>query len=192
MFKSFFQKKFNWIFETFKDDNSKMLIATGTLGWALSSLAQIVGIYGNKKITAEKRSFLVPQEVMDAVFNVTSFLGITLLTKKGIEKMASTGKIATLSVRNFLDKNPDLKKNIGKIDFNLDKAIPQNVNAYKSYKSYKNFVTTMGTLGASVLSCNIITPVTRNITASRVHKNYIDTQKNPISYQHQNNNQMKI
>ena len=53
---SLFRKPKEWIFETFKDDTSKMIIGTGTLGWILSSLAQIGAIAGNPKISSEKKS----------------------------------------------------------------------------------------------------------------------------------------
>ena len=190
----FIQKKFNWIYTTFTDDNSKMLIVTGALGWILSSAAQIAGIYANSKISNEKKSFLVPQELTDGIINALAFIGITVFAKKGIEKMASTGKVATQSVRNFLNQNPELKAKVGKFDFNLDNVIPKNIDAYKSYKSYKNFITTMGTLGAGILSCNIVTPVIRNATASIVQKSYIDKKKQPNVYQYQSTNRgnMKI
>lgn len=178
----FIQKRFNWICETFTNDTSKMLIVTGTLGWVLSSVAQIAGIYSNDEISDEKKSFLIPQEFMDGGINALSFIGITTIAKRWIEKMASTGKIAPQSVRTFLNQNPELKAKVGKFDFNLGNVIPQNIKAYKSYTSHKNFITTMGTLGASVLSCNIVTPLIRNAMASRVQKNYIDMKKNPSLY----------
>ena len=164
------QKRFNWIHETFQNDFSKMLIFTGALSWILSSAAQVVGIYRNPEISDEKKSFLVPQEIMDGAINAIAFIGITTIAKKGIEKMASTGKVAPLSVRNYLNRHPELKAKVGKFDLNLDSIIPKNTDAYNSYESYKNFVSTMGTLGASVISCNIVTPLIRNATASRVQK----------------------
>ena len=193
MLKNFLQKNLNWIYNTFKNDTSKMLIVTGSLGWILSSAAQICGILANPKISKEKKSFLLPQEFMDGVVNVAAFLGITMVTKQGISKMASTGKIATQSVRDFLNKNSIYKDKVGKLDFNLDKVLTENSELKKSYDSYKNFVTTMGTIGASVLSCNIVTPLIRNATASRVQKNYIDMKNNnPAYYQYQNSGNMKI
>ena len=188
----FFQKQFNWLFTSFKDDKSKMLIVTGTLGWCLSSAAQIVGIYRNPEISDEKKSFLVPQEMMDGVINALTFIGITTFAKKFIEKMASTGKIAPQSVRDYLSRHPELNEKVGKIDFNLEKVLPQNLDAFKSYKSHKNFVTTMGTLGASVLSCNIVTPLIRNATASTVQKTYIDMKHNPQMYQQISSGNMRI
>jgi len=191
---SLFKKPKEWIFETFKDDTSKMIIGTGTLGWIISSLAQIGAIAGNPKISSEKKSFLLPQELMDAAINVLGFFVITMLTKVGIKKMASTGKIAPQTVRDFLNKNKDLYKDkIGKIDFNLDEVLskkPEYKDIYNSYKSYENFAATMGTIGASVLSCNIITPLVRNKTASRVQQTYIDMKNNPEAYRNSGN--MKI
>ncbi len=192
MLKNFFQNCFNWICENFKKDTSKMLIVTGTLGWILSSLAQVFGILGNSKISSEKKSFLLPQEVMDAVVNVGAFFGITMFTKKVIAKMASTGKIAPQSVRDFLNKNSILKNKVGKFDFNVGDVLPKNSSELTSYESYKNFVTTMGTVGASILSCNIVTPLIRNATASRVQKRYIDMKNNPSVYTYNNSGNMRI
>lgn len=192
---NFFQKNLNWIYENFKKDTSKMLIVTGTLGWALSSLAQSIAVLANPKISNEKKSFLLPQEFMDALVNVGGFFCFTMLTKKCIAKIAKTGKITTKTVRDFLDTNPEYKNKVGKLDFNLDDVLkdrPELAKINESYESYKNFVTTMGTVGASVLSCNIITPLIRNITASNVQKTYIDMQKNPQFYQSYGSDRMKI
>ena len=191
---SFFQRNLNWIYKNFKKDTSKMLIATGTLGWALSSLAQGLAVIANPKISNEKKSFLLPQELMDALVNVGGFFCFTMLAKKCIGKMAKTGKIAPDSVRKFLDSHPEYKKQVGKWDFDLDKIFenkPEFEKLNESYQSHKNFVTTMGTLGASVISCNMITPVIRNFTASNVQKTYIDMKKNPHLYETYNYN-MKI
>ena len=192
---TFFQRCLEWVCETFEEDTSKMLIATGTLGWILSSAAQLGAIAGNPKISSEKKSFLLPQEFMDACVNVAGFFAITMLTKIGIKKMATTGKIAPQSVRDFLNKNKVYKDKVGKIDFNLDDVLaqnPANEPIYQAYKSHKNFVTTMGTIGASVLSCNIVTPLIRNKTASRVQKSYIDMKNNPTAYQTQPSSGMRV
>jgi len=190
--KDLVQHRFEWIYESFTDDKSKMLIFTGTLGWILSSAAQVVGIYRNDEISDEKKSFLVPQELIDGAINALSFIGITTIAKRWIEKMASTGKIAPLSVRNYINRHPELKDNIGKFDFDLEKVLPKNTDIFKSYKSHKNFTTTMGTLGASVISCNIVTPLIRNAMASRVQKTYIDMKHNPQMYQQKTSGNMRI
>ena len=185
MIKDIFQKPLKWIYKNFKENTSIMLIVTGSLGWILSSAAQLGAIVNNKKISNEKKSFLLPQEFMDGFINVGTFLFTTIVFKKGIEKLVKTGKILPESVRTYLEKNKDLYKDkIGKFDFNLDKVLKNNeANApYETYKTYKNFVTTMGTVGASVLACNVITPVLRNKTASNVQKNYIEIKNNAPVY----------
>jgi len=186
------QKRLEWVYKTFTNDTSKMLIITGTLGWILSSAAQVVGIYRNSEISDEKKSFLVPQEIMDGAINALAFIGITTIAKKGIAKMASTGKTTTLSVRNFLNKHPEYKNQVGKYDFDLEKVLPKDIFAYESFNSHKNFITTMGTLGASVLSCNIVTPLVRNATASKVQKRYIDIKNNPSAYQYNSSGNMRV
>ena len=192
---TFYQRCLEWVCETFKEDTSKMLIATGTLGWILSSAAQLGAIAGNSKISPEKKSFLLPQEFMDACVNVAGFFIITMLTKVGIKKLATTGKIAPQSVREFLNNNKIYKDKVGKLDFNLDDVLsqnPENSKVYDAFKSHMNYMTTMGTIGASVLSCNIITPLIRNKTASRVQKTYIDMKNNPTAYQTQSSGNMRI
>ncbi len=193
---SLFQKGLKWVYDTFQKDTSKMIIYTGTMGWILSSAAQIGAIFKNDKISSEKKSFLLPQELMDAVINVGGFFAITMLTKVAIMKMAKTGKVAPQTVRDFLNKNKDLYHNkVGKLDFDLDKVLakdPKNAKILESYESYKNFVTTMGTIGASVISCNMVTPVLRNMTASRVQKTYIDMNKNPNLYNNTSGSNMKV
>jgi len=161
-----------------------MIIWTGSLGWILSSVAQIGAIFSNKKITPEKKSFLFPQEFMDAVVNIGAFMGFTLLTKKGIQKMATTGKIAPQRVRNFLNKNSIYRNKVGKLDFNLDDVLANHSDKKlkESYEAYKNFATTMGTIGASIISCNIVTPILRNAIASDMQKKYIEMTKNPNAY----------
>jgi len=189
---SFFRAPLNWIYENFKKDTSKMLVVTGTLGWALSSLAQMGAILFNPKIDFDQKSFLLPQEFLDAVFNVGAFFAITTLTKKSISKLASTGKIAPKKVREFLHKNKDLYGDkVGKYDFDLDEVLKKDAKFPKdSYYTYKNYVTTVGTVGASILSCNIVTPILSNSLAADVQKEYFTKKKDlpksqqitPINY----------
>lgn len=187
MNKTIFQKPLDWVYKHFKKDTSKMLVLTGTAGWALSSLAQIVAILVNPEISKEKKSFLIPQEFMDAVVNVGAFFGITMFTKKLVSRLCSTGKFAPQAVRDYLNKHKDLYKDkIGKMSFDLDEVLKgDNKFPKDSYYSYKNYATTVGTIGASILSCNIVTPLIRNATASRVQKTYIDMKKNPENYNYQ-------
>ena len=89
-----FKSALNWIATHFRKDASKMLIWTGVAGWTLSSLAQISAVMFNPKLSKEQKSFLVPQEIADAVVNssllrkllkkvfLNSFLPVNLRLKK--------------------------------------------------------------------------------------------------------------
>ena len=106
------QSILNTIAKNFKDDPSKMLIVTGAIGWGVSSLAQIGAILFNPKISDKEKSFLIPQEMSDALVNIASFLVITNSVKIFTSKLFSTGKIAPKSVREFLNKNKALFEKI--------------------------------------------------------------------------------
>ena len=169
------QKGLEWVYNNFKKNTATMLVVTGTIGWGLSSLAQIGAVIINPKIPKEQKSFLVPQEFLDAVVNIGSFFMVTQATKKIISKMASTGKIAPTKVREFLNKNKVYGDQVGKLSLDLDEVLKNESKFPKdSYYSYKNFATTVGTVGASIVSSNIITPVIRNSMASNIQKKYLD------------------
>lgn len=174
-----FTKILNWVSKHFSKDASKMLIWTGVAGWTLSSLAQIGALLFNPKISNEKKSFLIPQELADAAVNIGAFFLVTQLTKRTVSKMFSTGKWAPKAVRNKLNESKELYKNkIGKLDFNLDDVVKNwDTNPKDNYYHCKNFYTTVATIGAGILSSNIITPIVRNNMASKMQKNYIHNKK---------------
>ena len=169
----------NWVAQNFRKDASKMLIWTGVAGWTLSSLAQVGAVLFNNKISNEKKSFLVPQEMADAAVNIGSFFLITQAAKKITAKLFSTGKFAPKTVRAYLEKNKDLYTNkIGKLDFDLDEVLKTHKDFPKDqYYACKNFGTTLATVGAGIVSSNIVTPIIRNIMASKMQQNYISKQQ---------------
>ena len=175
-----------WIYNHFKDDTSHMLIVTGAIGYVLSALAQIGAIVVNDKISSDKKTFLMPQELIDGIINVVMFLLITIGVKKSISKLVSTGKLLPKSVKEDLLKN--YKDKIGKIDFDIDKLKGTlNGDVFEKYNSYKEYATTVGTLGATILSSNVAAPFLRNAVASNVHNNYKQNQQKmdiyrPVNY----------
>ncbi len=172
-----------WIYQNFKKNTAKMLVATGTLGWVLSSIAQVGAIYLNDKIPKEQKTFLVSQEALDAFINIASFFAITQMTKKVISKMASTGKLASEKVRTYLNKHKDLYGDkVGKLSLDLDKVLEKDIHfPTKSYYSTKNFATTVGTVGASIFASNVVTPVLRNTVAADIHNKYFNHKTYPPS-----------
>ena len=175
MLKNFLQKTLTWVAERFSHDASEMLIATGVIGWALSSLAQMGAILFNPKISDKEKSFLLPQELTDAIVNIVSFLVITKGIKYGMTQLYQTGKIAPKLVRDFLQKNSQAYKDkIGKIGFNLDNVLKPGTEVFKSYNIHKSLGTTAATVGASIFATNVVTPVLRNHWASKAQKNFME------------------
>lgn len=174
-----FKNILNFISEHFRKDASKMLIWTGVAGWTLSSLAQIGAVLFNSKISDEKKSFLIPQELADAIVNIGGFFLITQFTKNLTGKLFSTGKFAPKKVLNYLEKNNLISKHkIGKLDTNLDlllKKAPKNIE--NEYFACKDFGKTVATIGAGIFATNIVTPVIRNNMAAKIQKNYMDAKK---------------
>ncbi len=176
-----------WIAKSFSKDASKMLIVTGVAGWTLSSIAQVGAILFNPNISKEQKSYLIPQELADAVVNIGSFFLITQVTKATVSKLFSTGKFASTKVREFLNQNKHLYKDkIGKINFDLDEI--RKIHAKfptKEYWATKNYYTALATVGAGVVSSNIVTPILRNKMAAKMHKNYVDMKKSEVEQQPQ-------
>ena len=67
----------NYIAKTYGNDPGKMLVHTGVIGWALSSMAQVFAIVLNDKIPKKQKLFLIPQEIADACVNIMSFYVIS-------------------------------------------------------------------------------------------------------------------
>ena len=60
---NFFMDIKNSLMRSFGEDPGKMLLHTGTLGWILSSLAQVMAVVLNDKIPKKQKTFLIPQEI---------------------------------------------------------------------------------------------------------------------------------
>ena len=124
-------------------DAAKMLIGMGAVGFALSSLAQCFAIKINDKIDNKKKKFLLRQELADGAVNIGLFLALTR------------------SVWKLSDK---LLKNLGLLNIRNERGFLSK-DAIKEVKVGGRIVTT--TI-ASVLSCNVITPLIRNLIAGKI------------------------
>ena len=154
--------------KNYGENPGKMLVHTGTLGWILSSLAQVGAVVFNDKISSEQKSFLIPQEIADAAVNIISFYLITNSMKSFGAKLVSTGKLRTKRIRNFLEKN-ELMGRVGKRDFNIGEL--DNLGPLADhYKAFKNGVDVVTSTVGSIISCNILTPILRNEYASKRQK----------------------
>jgi len=162
------------LYKNYGENPGKMLVHTGTLGWILSSLAQVTALVFNDKISSEQKSFLIPQEIADAGINILSFYLITNSFKNLASKMVSTGKLTTKSIQSYLQKNGLCSNGrVGKLDFNIEKLDDFKTGIKEKYQPFKESVDVVASTIGSVISCNLVTPVLRNIYASDRQKNAI-------------------
>lgn len=169
---------FDKIYKVYHKDAGKMLIHTGTIGWVLSSAAQIAGILMNDKIPKEQKMFLIPQEFMDACVNILSFYLVTRSFTSVANKLTKTGKWIPSNVKNHLIKN-GFKDRIGKFDFNILKDVKLTGRPKRSFELFYNGLGVVATTIGSVISCNLITPVLRNLYASHRQKTTLASLNNP-------------
>ena len=180
-----FDKYLENIWNRYSRDPAKVLVHTGTIGWALSSAAQITAILFNDKISAKEKTFLIPQETFDAAVNIGCFYGLTTGIKNFSKKLVTTGKILPKSIKKYMENSP-FKHSYGKSSFNMEKDLTPLVSFEpykKTYNAFKNIFTTGSTIGATVLSCNIVTPLLRNELASISHNTIVkraDEGKNQV------------
>lgn len=166
-----FKKTIDAIAKAYGNDPGKMLVHTGVIGWALSSLAQVCAIIINDKIPKEQKMFLIPQEVADAGVNIISFYLITQSFKGVALKLVNMGKLLPGSVKKFLTENN--VKNVGTKSFDVLKDGNLTENVAKDFNYFRNGVDVVATTIGSIISCNLVTPVVRNQIAANRQKELI-------------------
>ena len=176
---SFGKKSLEWIAKTYSNDVGNLLITTGMLSFGLSSGAQIIGIAKNKKIDKKQKTYMINQEVGDALINILSLLAFGKATKFIGTKLVSSGKVLPKTVADALEKG-GLKDKLGKSGFNvLDTAImkdPKNINLLNDFSKCRNITESIGAVGGSVLSGCLIAPILRNNYASYMQKSIHPTE----------------
>lgn len=142
----------------------------GAIAMGLSCLAFTGSVLFNDSIPSEQKKFLVPQELADGVINVSLFLFMTDSFKKGAEKAIENGEIFPKKFKEDIEK---VKKQIGEnanweaIKKNLPTKMVDDIDHF--HMGYKNTIS----LGGSLLAASIITPIVRNIVASKIQKKAI-------------------
>ncbi|MBQ6515607.1 hypothetical protein IJI31_00345 [bacterium] len=173
------KKVLDWIGKTYSNDIGNLLITTGVLGFGLSSGAQIIGIAKNNKIDKKEKTYMINQEVGDALINILSLFVFGKLTKHIGTKLVSTGKILPKTVATALEKG-GLGDKIGKAGFDvIDTAVmknPANAHLLKDFANCKNVIESFGAVGGSVLSGCLIAPILRNNYASYMQKSIHPTE----------------
>ncbi len=92
-----------------------MLMWAGAAGWVLSSLAQIVAIEGNPKLTRKEKSFLIPQEIFDGVVNITLFLSLTQAFKSGMKRLIQNEAILLKNPKKYTDPMVTVASLVGSV-----------------------------------------------------------------------------
>ena len=167
----FLKSIINTIADKYGNNPGKMLVHTGVIGWALSSMAQVFAIVLNDKISKEQKMYMIPQEIADAGVNIVSFYLITQSFKSVALKMVNTGKILPSSVKNFLSNNG--VADVGKKSFDVVKHGNLTKELSDVFSDFRNGVDVIATTIGSILSCNIVTPLVRNEIAAHRQKSYI-------------------
>lgn len=156
------------------ENPGSMLMHTGALGWAASSAAQITGMLFNDNIDTNKKKFLIPQEFADAAGNIALYYAVTLVLKRTVEDMFEFGRVRLAQVDRALEERAKcLGCNVRDL-FNENKSMSKILESLPDAKAvfdkHKKGASLIATLIASVISCNILTPYFRNITASKLQK----------------------
>ena len=165
-------------FKRYGAQPGKMLIHTGIIGWVMSSLAQISAIIINDKIPKEQKMFMIPQEFADALINIASFYAVTRSMTGVANKAVKCGKLLPKSIKDYIIKS-NLGKNLGKYNLDIGKHLRLPRNIKDEYLEFKNGIDVTATLIGSIVSCNIITPILRNIYASHRQKHNIAKMNTP-------------
>jgi len=162
------------IYNKYSQNPAKLLVFTGTLGWALSCCAQVGAIVFNDKLSSKDRQFLIPQEIADGAVNVGLYFGITSAAQKYTEKVIESGKVM------FKEMQAPLKRVLDAKNMSLAQALEKNgnkiSNILKGTEYAENFVKLKGgaslvtALIGSIISCNILTPLIRNSIGSKWQK----------------------
>ncbi len=167
-------------------DRASLLKTTMTAGWGLSCLGQVGAIALNDKVPGKEKKFLIPQEILDGIINVSLFWLCT-------SKAENFGKLATLSGRMLTKGLSKLDKSIFKFADKLNlnssgaefKSTLENITKQigkvdpKQAKEFTKFYNASGVvagLTGSVLSCSIFTPFVRNKLAAIFQKKSVTTQ----------------
>ncbi|MDD3420267.1 MAG: hypothetical protein PHE78_06675 [Candidatus Gastranaerophilales bacterium] len=154
------------------NSNNGPLIVLGAFGWFVSMLAQLAGIKSNKKLTPDKKKFLYEQEKNEGICNIGLYLLFTSTLSGVADALHRKGKILTKATKPIIEKFAK-ENNFDSIDdvYAKAKSLGKNVVAYmKEIKpgielepfAKKSGVATAATILASILSCNIVTPILKN------------------------------
>lgn len=185
------------IYKWFGKDSGKMLLATSMIGISMSSAIQAIAVLLNDKYTMSQKSFMVPQELGDAMLSMISLVAITKPSQKLMSKLVKTGKIMPKNLLNYMKENK-LIQNRGKLDFDFSSEVERFIQkieksdkylklaekdrlsltnphkkALEDYETFKDSTAAIITTGAGIVSTCAVVPIMRNYIASNFQKKNI-------------------
>lgn len=128
-----FEKMKNRMFKSYSGDAGKMLLHTGTIGWLVSSAAQVFAIMVNDKVSKEQKKFMIPQEMADAAINILAFYTLTDSIQNITKRLVSSGKFITPAIKAKCGEYgiAIVKDDEGNIP-NIGKAILEKIKEFES------------------------------------------------------------
>ncbi|MCQ2957469.1 MAG: hypothetical protein MJ180_01045 [Candidatus Gastranaerophilales bacterium] len=153
-------------------DRANFLKNVAVAGWALSSLAQTCAIIFNDKIPSKEKKFLIPQEIIDGIANVTLFWFISSKATDFGKKLILNKRILPKSIAKLTENFKVPKGSISEMKSAFIKHI-KKVGTSFDVKTADDAIEGMGVLTGivgAILSNNICTPLIRNKLASVVQK----------------------
>lgn len=159
------------------ENTDSALIILGAIGWLVSMFAQLTAISTNEKISDKDKKFLLAQETSDGLVNTGLYLGLTTICSKLVKKAVTNGSIITKEADDILKEiKPYVNGLREKEIYKLIKVPTEELT--KKYgdvvaKAVENLDTCakknskscglVATIAASIISCNILTPIARNM-----------------------------
>lgn len=174
----------NALYETYSRDPAKMMVHTGTVGWTLSSAAQLWNVISSDKFTSNEKKFLIPQEALDALVNITLFYTITNSCKNISSKLVKSGKLLSKELRTYVAEHPVDGLNLGDISTNLSKSYENDPKFFNMYQPFSNGVNMVVNTIACIVASNIVTPYVRNYIGAKEQRHLLSKEKrqlNPLS-----------
>ncbi|MDD3420510.1 MAG: hypothetical protein PHE78_07945 [Candidatus Gastranaerophilales bacterium] len=167
-----FEKIVKWSIDATKD-KAKLQNITGTIAWGVSCLAYVGAIAINQNVPSDQKKFLIPQELADGAINVGLFFSMTAYAKKLANKNLMAGKILPKDLKNeilAIKQKHGNKMNLQEIEKHLSPKSLERMGHFKV--TYPLLVSLTG----SAIASNIVTPVVRNIVASKIQDKAIERQ----------------
>lgn len=199
VFKNITKSLVETVYKYFGNSSGNMILLTSIIGVALSSIAQTGAVLLNKNYSTSQKAFMAPQELAEGCMTIFSMLLITRPIQGLAKKYVSSGKILTTDMKKYLEKHSLLEKR-GNADFNLPQSVNNIVEKIKisdefvkasenkrnkllfehtevlnSYDRTLDATSAIATTAGGILSTAIVSPLIKNLVASKYQSVTMDT-----------------